>query len=135
MQRQITIATAERSWNTKEWNAWIKLSSKLKQQILDTADKGCLAKLSNNLMGHAAVTTGELLNHLVAHRCEIKCDDVKANKQKLGTEWSPTVSLKELWIHARECQESLRSPENRATRCIETPVALVWHPAQCQRAL
>jgi hypothetical protein len=36
--------------------------------------------------------------------CEIKCDDIKANKKKLAADWSPAANLEQLWIRARECQ-------------------------------
>jgi hypothetical protein len=82
-QHQIAIATNTCNFNMKEWNTWIELSTKLKQQILNAADKAHLAELSNQLTGHAAVTVGELLNHLVTHHCQIKCGDIETVEKLL----------------------------------------------------
>jgi hypothetical protein len=42
---------------------------------------------------------------LVTRCCEIKRDDIKANKKKLAADWSPAASLEQFWIRARECQD------------------------------
>jgi hypothetical protein len=75
----------------------------LKQQILDSVDKAQLAKLEGNLVGHAVRSVRELLNHLVTRHSQIRREDIKNNKKKLAAEWSPTNSLKELWISIHRC--------------------------------
>jgi hypothetical protein len=64
-----------------------------------------LGELSNRATGCAAVSAQQLLNHLVTRHCEIKRNDIKANKKKLAANWSPSTSLEQLWICARECQD------------------------------
>jgi hypothetical protein len=112
MQCQMAALVDTRNRSAKEHNAWVEISAKLKQQILGAAGKVRVGELSDGLAGRAVVSAGQLLNHLVACCCEIKCDDIKANKKKLSADWSPAASLEQLWVHARECQNFAAIPEN-----------------------
>jgi hypothetical protein len=98
-QHQIAIATDTCNQNTKGWNMWIKVTNKLKQQILDAME------VEGELVGHATRSISKLLNHLVTCHSQIKPNNIKNNKKKLGAGWSPTSSLKELWIHANQCRQ------------------------------
>jgi hypothetical protein len=69
---------------------------------LGAVGKARVGKFSDCLAGRAAASAGQLLNHLVTRRCEIKRNDIKANKKKLGANWSPAASLEQLWIRAHE---------------------------------
>jgi hypothetical protein len=101
---QMALLADTHNRSAKKRNAWVELSAKLKQRILDAVGKAHLGELSGRMAGHAAVSTGQLLDHLVARCCKTKCNDIKANKKKLAADWSPAASLEQLWIRARECQ-------------------------------
>jgi hypothetical protein len=79
------------SRQAKEHNTCIDLAAKLKQQILDAVDHTHIDELNDSMTGFAAVTVEQLLTHLVTRCCEIKRDDIKANKKKLATDWSPAT--------------------------------------------
>jgi hypothetical protein len=88
----------------KEHNTCVDVAAKLKQQILGAVNHTRTDELSDNMASFAAVITTQLLMHLVTCCCEIKRDIIKANKKKLAADWSPTVTLEQLRIHARKCQ-------------------------------
>jgi hypothetical protein len=103
--RQMAMLSDTHNREVKEYNTFIDLAAKLKQQILDAVDHTYIDELSNPLTGFATVTTAQLLTHLMTRYCEIKRDDIKANKKKLAADWSPATTLEQLWIRARECQD------------------------------
>jgi hypothetical protein len=102
--RQMAMLSDMHNRQVKEHNTFVDLAAKLKQQILDAVDHTHVDELSDTLTGFAAVTTAQLLTHLMICCCEIKRDDIKANKKKLAADWSPAANLEQLWIRARECQ-------------------------------
>jgi hypothetical protein len=67
-QHQMAITTSACNLNSKEWTTWIKVTNKLKQQVLDAAGKAHLAELEDDVVGCATRTASKLLNHLVNNR-------------------------------------------------------------------
>jgi hypothetical protein len=101
--RQIAIATNACDRGTKACNAWIKLTNKLKQQLIDAVGDAHLKELKHETSACAWCTIAELLNHLVTACGQIKVDNIARNKKKLSADWSPDAPLEDLWNNVTNC--------------------------------
>jgi len=101
---QITEINRLYDKNIAEHQLYLKVATKLKNQLLQAVDKIYLSILEDPEFGYADVQCGAMLSHLLDTYGVVDDIDITTNRNRLDEPWNPDVPMENIWIRIREVQ-------------------------------